>query len=154
VTSGNVSNGVRHGEHGESKGQGNTHKSDAEAGKSGGQNGAAAASKHQPKRSHKFRDRSLREWHYFVPPTSEFACCGSMSEPHGLLRYHNQMPMAAAIVLLTHDFEHLDAARGGRVAKLAIKFLNLRRVAQRARPSEPPFFFSRAMENTRRASLH
>jgi hypothetical protein len=49
-----VPDGESHGHYGQSKGQGYTQETDAQAGKSGGQNRAAAPAQNQPECSKKF----------------------------------------------------------------------------------------------------
>ena len=55
-----MTDGECHGQHGESKGQRNTQKTDAQLGKCGGQHSAAATAEHQPESSYKFSRGTFR----------------------------------------------------------------------------------------------
>ena len=63
MAAGDVSDGKRHGQHGESEGESDAGESDADGGKAGGENGGAASAKHQPERSKEFRCCTFTDWH-------------------------------------------------------------------------------------------
>ena len=63
MATGNVADGVRHGQHGQTERKSDPQESDAQVGKCRRQHGAAASPENQPERSDEFRHGPLCQWH-------------------------------------------------------------------------------------------
>jgi hypothetical protein len=72
-----VTNAIDHGQDSQPESQSYPKKTDAELGKGCVQDGCAAASKNQPKRSDKFSRELFREWHFKVPFMIDVALKGT-----------------------------------------------------------------------------
>jgi hypothetical protein len=63
VTTGNVSDGIHHGQHGEAEGQGNASESDAKRGEACGDDSCAASAEYQPESSKELREGTFPQSH-------------------------------------------------------------------------------------------